>query len=182
MAFSSTLTFCCDSFVCVWVCVSPIGVQGGVPEGFVCFSLFALHSTKPAINHACCPPSRWPMWPPYFSLVTPGHSLCSQLFFLKKEDGFTVFWFVAVWLFLGSHSCAHLHTCTHTLTHRKTCMHIHTQKYICTCVHIHPHTLWKTCMHTQIHWNTHVCVYTCTHTHTHKYYQTGTHPLHSPLT
>lgn len=141
------------------------------------------HGSMPLIMLAVFPLGD-PMWPFYFSLVTPGQSLCSELLFLEKWDIFTILWLVVVWLgFSGQYTPPHppqmhAHTCARVHIQKPSEKHIYTRIHMYMCIYPHNYTCahTKLCMHTQRNIMKHTCM--CVDTHSHK--NTQAHPLTIP--
>lgn len=147
--------------MCLGLCVS-YWSTGRRPRG-LCFSSFALHSTKRAINHACCPPIRWPHVTTSLLLGDPWAFLVFRIVLLEEGrrlycilvcDCLVCFFFRLVL----KHACAHMHTYTNTYTYtqRNAYANVYTDTY--------PYMQWNICMHTQILTLKHTCI--CEHTHT----------------
>lgn len=170
--------------MCLGLCVS-YWSTGRRPRG-LCFSSFALHSTKRAINHACCPPIRWPHVTTSLLLGDPWAFLVFRIVLLEEGrrlycilvcDCLVCFFFRLVL----KHACVHMHTYTNTYTYTQKNIYAHTHRemHMLMCTQTHTRTCSEiyACIHKYSHWNTHVYV----NTHTHSHSQIQPH-RHIPLT
>ena len=101
-----------------------------------------------------------PFYTDYFNVAYP----------LPKIDLIAIADFAA-----GSHTHAHMHTCTHARTHTRihACTHAPTHTHART----HTHACTHTHIHTHTHTHSHTHAHTCTHTHTHTRTHAHTHTL-----
>lgn len=65
----------------------------------------------------------------------------------------------------GTHTDAHIHTCTQTHIHTDTCTNAHTDDHTCKHEHMHRYTHAQTQVHTHTHTRTHTCTRRCTRAH-----------------